>query len=62
MYNIHMYLYVRIMLCHDSTHHIQVADGVLTNDSDAFLYGATTVYRDLTTDRVRTDIHVYMYI
>ena len=31
----------------------QVADGVLTNDSDAFLYGATTVYRDLhTTERV----------
>jgi hypothetical protein len=26
-----------------------VADGVLTNDSDAFLYGATTVFRDLST-------------
>ncbi|CAI8053767.1 Flap endonuclease GEN homolog 1, partial [Geodia barretti] len=32
-----------------------MADGVLTNDSDSFLYGATTVYRDLhTTERSPT--------
>ena len=53
-------MYVRMWLCCDFTHYIQVADGVLTNDSDAFLYGATTVYRDLTTERVRTHIYVYM--
>ena len=41
--------------------YVQVTDGVLTNDSDAFLYGANTVYRDLTTsERVRC-MHMYMY-
>ena len=28
---------------------MQVVDGVLTQDGDAFLYGATVVYKDLTT-------------
>ena len=29
---------------------IQLVDGVLTQDSDAFLYGATVVYRDISTN------------
>ncbi len=33
---------------------IQIVDGVLTQDTDAFLYGATVVYRDLTiTEKVQ---------
>ena len=30
---------------------MQAVHGVLTQDSDAFLYGATVVYRDLSTDQ-----------
>lgn len=29
---------------------LQLVDGVLTEDSDAFLYGACTVYKDLSTN------------
>ena len=29
---------------------LQVVDGCITNDGDAFLYGATTVYRNFTTN------------
>ena len=32
-------------------HSLQVVHGVLTEDSDAFLYGATVVYKDLSTDQ-----------
>ena len=28
---------------------VQLVDGVLTQDSDTFLYGATVVYKDLST-------------
>ncbi|GFQ94478.1 flap endonuclease GEN homolog 1 [Trichonephila clavata] len=36
-----------------------IVDGVITEDSDAFLYGADTVFRDFTIDR--SDSHVNMY-
>ena len=36
-----------IILCIQSI--FQLVDGVLTQDSDTFLYGATVVYKDLTT-------------
>ncbi|GFU10494.1 flap endonuclease GEN homolog 1 [Nephila pilipes] len=36
-----------------------IVEGVITEDSDAFLYGADTVFRDFTIDR--SDAHVNMY-
>ncbi|GFY40633.1 flap endonuclease GEN homolog 1 [Trichonephila inaurata madagascariensis] len=36
-----------------------VVDGVITEDSDAFLYGADTVFRDFSIER--SDAHVKMY-
>ncbi|GIY26752.1 flap endonuclease GEN homolog 1 [Caerostris darwini] len=37
----------------------RIVDGVITNDNDAFLYGADTVFRDFTIDP--KDAHVNMY-
>lgn len=35
---------------------LQVVDGCITNDGDAFLYGAVTVYRNFTTNSKARDI------
>ncbi|GBM56740.1 Flap endonuclease GEN 1 [Araneus ventricosus] len=36
-----------------------IVDGVITNDSDAFLYGAHTVYRDFSIDKKGPNIKLY---
>ena len=37
---------------------VQVLSGVISNDSDAFLYGATTVYRKFTASGNTVSIYI----